>query len=171
MTRLAYALIFVLAGWAGAVASDAEDLVAEGQKAVAAGDLVAAMTAFSQVLDADPYHAAAAFERGKLLVQIYEPRKAIADLTVAVIGEPQNGLAFAWRAEAKMMLNNARGAVEDYDFAVVAAPMEMDVWIMRATFRLKIMDVAGARNDLEAARKLASGETAAKIQTMLDRLN
>ncbi len=168
MIRIALALLL----WTtAALAAPADDLVAEGKAALKAVDIVAAMTAFTRALDADPAHSEAAYERGRILLTIGEPAQAVADFTTAVLSDPKNGRAFARRGEAKMILKNAEAAFADFDVAVAASPRDYEVLVIRATFRLRGGDLAGAKADLAAAKAVADPANASAIQKMLDRLN
>jgi tetratricopeptide (TPR) repeat protein len=147
-----------------------DDDLARGREALQKRDIVEAMAAFTAVLEADPGHGAAAYERGVLLLLIGEPDNAIADFTVAIIADPQNGRALARRGEAKLVLGDATSAAADFDQAVATSPKDSEVYVLRATFRLKAGDIGGALSDLELAVPFADPETATRIRSMLDRL-
>lgn len=169
MNRFAALLLLSLLPTA-ALASPADELVSDGQKSLAARDIVAAMAAFTKALEAEPAHAQAAYERGRLLLVIGEPENAIADFTTAVITDPAFGRAYVGRAQAKLALKDAKGAVEDFNQAIAAAPKDFEVHVSRAAFRLKIGNIPGARADLETAKAVADEATAKKIGEMLERL-
>jgi tetratricopeptide (TPR) repeat protein len=164
-------ILTIILALAGPVrAAETAPLIAEARAALAAKDVVKAMSAYSKVLELEPSHAVAAYERGMLLMMIGEPDNAIADFTTAALADPHNGRALARRGSAKIMLRNRSGAAEDFDLAVAAAPDDYEVYVLRATFRLQMADVGAAREDLEAAIRLAGPEQAAKLQSLLDRL-
>ena len=98
-TALFFILLILPAG-----ASPVDERVAEGRKALAAKDIVKAMDEFTKALEADPAHAVAAYERGRLLLVIGEAENAVADFTTAVLGDPGFGRAYVGRAEAKLLL-------------------------------------------------------------------
>ena len=114
MLRYWIALLFAPVLLASTVAAAPDDDVARGLKALSERDLVEAMDAFTAALEADPSHAVAAFERGVLLLQIGEAENAIADLTTAILTNPANGRAYAYRAEAKLLLKDGKSAIEDF---------------------------------------------------------
>ena len=97
---IALALLGTSTAWAG----PAEDSIAAGREALAARDVVKAMEAFTAALEVDPRNSAAAYERGRILLVIGDPKNAVADFTTAIIGDPQFGRAYVGRAEAKLPL-------------------------------------------------------------------
>lgn len=153
-----------------AVADPADDKVAEGLVALADRDVVKAMAAFTDALEADPGHVAAAYERGRLLMLIGEPANAVADFTTAILGNPAFGRAYVARADAKLKLKDAASAIADLDAAIAMAPADHEVHVARAAFRLRIGNIAGARTDLENAKAVADEATALRIEGMLERL-
>jgi tetratricopeptide (TPR) repeat protein len=171
MKRLVVSAIALVTSTWIAVADPAGDLLARGHEALRARDIVAAMEAFTAVLEADPAHGAAAYERGRLLLIIGEPENAIADFTTAVLADPSNGRAYARRGEAKLVLKDAESAIADFDQAIAVAPHDYEAHVIRATFRLKIGNLAGARTDLQNAKAVADAATVKAIQVMLDKLN
>lgn len=153
-----------------ALAAPLEDSLRQGDEALARRDVVAAMTAYSAALEADPRNVKAAYERGRLLALIGEPGKAVADFTTAILGDPSFGRAYVGRAEAKLVLKDGKSAIADFDQAIAVAPGDFEVHVARAAFRLKIGNLGGARADLEAARAVADPATAARIGEMLEKL-
>lgn len=170
MRRLLMMLASALAFASLAFASPVDDAVARGVKSLAAKDIVAAMEAFTEALEADPAHAVAAYERGRILLTIGEPENAVADFTTAVLGNPNYGRAYAGRAQAKLLLKDPQSAIADFDMAIRVAPEDYEVHLVRATFRLKIGNLAGAKLDLQNAKAVADGATAKVIQSYLDKL-
>ena len=164
-----FAAAALLATATVARAGPAEDYQ-KGLDARASNDVVGAMTSFTAVLEADPAHAEAAFERGRLLLMMGEPLNAIADFTTAVIGNPGNGEAYALRGQAKATLGDGKGASADFDKAIEVSPADFDVYVRRATYRLKAGEIPGAIADLEEAQKLANPADAAEIGRTLDKL-
>lgn len=161
-----FAAAAALAAWAG----PAEDGVARGMKALEARDVVSAMAAFTEVLEADPRNVTAAYERGRLLLVIGEPGNAVADFTTAILGDPAFGRAYVGRAQAKLVLKDAESAIADFDQAIMVAPGDFEVHVARAAFRLRIGNIPGARTDLANAKAVADEATAARIGQMLDSL-
>ncbi|MEZ5292954.1 MAG: tetratricopeptide repeat protein [Vicinamibacterales bacterium] len=79
---------------------------AEGERAAAAGDLVAAVGAWDRALAADPARATARVNRGMALVQLGRTAAAVSDLESAVAAGNDdlavaNALAFAWAATGR----------------------------------------------------------------------
>jgi tetratricopeptide (TPR) repeat protein len=161
------AILLAFAG-ASVLASEAGDLVTAGRSALLAKDAVKAMASFTAALEKEPRNAAAAYERGKLLVFMGRPQLAIADFTTAVLSDPHLGKAFAGRANAKLSLKDTKGAATDFDEAVNAAPKDYEVYVERAIFFLKIGSVPEARTDLRQAASLTDAEAARKIRAMLE---
>ena len=95
-------------------AAPADDLVMRGRESLKVMDVVAAMSAFDAALAADPQHAVAAYERGRILLKIGEPQKAIADFTIAILRDAGFGRALAKRGELA-------GAVADMESAIAVA--------------------------------------------------
>lgn len=153
-----------------AMAETPAALYDQGLRAAGAGDVVAAMAAFTRALEADPSHAPSALARGRLFIMIGEPKLAVADLTTAVLVEPGNALALALRGDAKANLKDEAGAVADYDAAVALAPENAEILVMRATHRLKAGALALAREDLVRARAFATGADATRIDAYIRRL-
>lgn len=170
MNRFAALLLLSLVPSA-AMASPADELVADGRQSLGTRDIVAAMEAFTKALEAEPAHAQAAYERGRLLLVIGEPENAVADFTTAVLADPAFGRAYVGRAQAKLVLKDAKGAVEDFNQAIAAAPKDFEVHVSRAAFRLKIGNIPGAKADLETAKTVADEATARKIGEMLEKLD
>lgn len=168
--RFIPALAMLLLLTPGATAAPADDRLAEGLEALAARDVVKAMAAFTEALEADPAHVMAAYERGRLLALIGEPANAVADFTTAIIGDPTFGRAYVARAQAKLTLKDGASAIADFDTAIAVAPRDHEVHVARAAFRLRIGNIPGARADLENARAVADEATAQKIDGMLKRL-
>jgi tetratricopeptide (TPR) repeat protein len=162
--------LFLVASSFHALGAEADGLVLVGRQALEQRDLVKAMAAFTQALDADPGHTEAAYQRGRLLMVIGEPQKAIADFTTAAIASPQFGKAFAGRAEAKLVLKDIAGAETDFDLAVAASPEDFEVYVSRATHRLTHGRLDAAITDLELARQHADPANAARLAAMIVRL-
>ena len=163
-------LVFLCLSFPAAFAATLDDSLRQGEEALARRDVVAAMTAFTAALEADPRTVKAAYERGRLLLLIGEPGKAVADFTTAILGDPAFGRAYVGRAEAKLALKDGKSAIADFDKAIAVAPGDFEVHVSRAAFRLKIGNLGGARADLEAARAVADPATAARLGEMLARL-
>jgi tetratricopeptide (TPR) repeat protein len=165
MFRILLAVFTLTAGIA--VAAPADDLVVQGNESLRKMDVVAAMTAFTAALEADPKHAEAAYQRGRILLKINEPQKAILDFTTVVLVKPDHGRAFARRGEAKIVLKNWAEAFVDFDQAIQVSPKDHEVFVVRATYRLKRGELAGAIADMEAAIAVADAPTAARLRKML----
>jgi tetratricopeptide (TPR) repeat protein len=170
MTRFAAPLICFFLCIAPVLAAPADDLVAMGREALSKRDVAAAMEAYDKALAADPAHAEAAYERGRLLLVIGEHQNAIADFTTAILGRPDFGRAYVGRAEAKLAIKDGPGAIADFNQAIAVSPRDFEVHVSRAAFRLKIGNIAGAKADLNNAKTLADPVRAATIQKALDKL-
>jgi tetratricopeptide (TPR) repeat protein len=168
--RRIFAFFCLMLWLPAAYAATLEENLRQGDEALARRDVVAAMTAFTAALEADPRHVKAAYERGRLLLLIGEPSKAVADFTTAILGDPAFGRAYVGRAEAKLALKDGKSAIADFDKAIAVAPGDYEVHVARAAFRLKIGNLGGARADLEAARAVADPATAARLSEILAKL-
>ncbi len=121
MIRFAAVLLSALVLTPPAAAAPADDFLAKGLEALAGRDVVKAMESFTRALEADPAHAMAAYERGRLLALIGEPENAIADFTTAILADPAFGRAYVARAQAKLVLKDGKAAIADFDQAVVVS--------------------------------------------------
>jgi tetratricopeptide (TPR) repeat protein len=166
-----YILIVMLCVWSGfAVATDADDLVKNGQDALLRMDVPAAMTFFDEALKLDPTQPMAAYGRGRILLKMGETKKAMADFTTAIIADPTFGLAYVRRGEAFMILKNPDGAFKDFDAAIAASPLDAEVHVVRATYRFQIGNLAGAKADVEAALLVANEQQKPVLEKMLARM-
>lgn len=168
--RLSAAVFLSVLLPAVALAGPAEERIAEGVAALEARNVVGAMEAFTAALDAEPANVRAAYERGRLLLAIGEPKNAVADFTTAILGDPSFGRAYVGRAQAKLVLKDGESAIADFNKAIEAAPRDADVHVARAAFRLSIGNLPGAREDLVNAKAAADEATAQKIDQMLKKL-
>ena len=145
----------------------------KGETALSLHDGVAAMESFDKALELDPTNGPAAFDRAKMLMKVGEQRAAIADFTIAIIGDPKNAAAFDGRGEAKMKLPepDTSGAFEDFQSGINLPLTGLEPLLVRASYYLQVGNVAAAVKDMENARKLADPQTADAITKMLDKFN
>lgn len=153
-----------------ASATPADDLVKQGEAALAAKDVAGALKAFDAALDADPKNARAAYDRGRINLVLHKNTNAVADFTTAILAEPTMGVAYSARAEAKIIMKDEKSGFEDLDAGVKASPKNPEVYIMRATYRMRKGDVAGTKSDLQMARTVADGDMAKMLDVMLSKM-
>ncbi len=165
-----YILILWLAFAGSAFAADVDDMVKAGREALTRRDVPLAMTHFDNALKAVPNHRDAAYERGRILLQMGDAKNAVADFTTAALADPAFGLALSRRGEAQMILKTPELAFKDFEAAIVASPKVAEVFVVRATYRFKIGNLAGAREDIVAALAIADAEQRPALQKMLDRM-
>ena len=153
-----------------ALAAPADDLVTQGEAALAAKDVEGAMKAFDAALEVDPKNAKAAYDRGRINLVLHKNTNAVADFTSAILADPTMGVAYSGRAEAKFILKDEKSGFEDLDAGVSASPEVPEVYILRATYRMKKGDVSGARADIQSARNFAEGDMAKMLDVMLSKM-
>ena len=168
MKRLGLAFLLLTA--VPVFAATANDLVAEGRAALAARDVVKAMTAFNAAVELDPANADAEYERGRLLARIGEPKAAIIDFTAAIVARPGFGRAYAERGAAKYSIDSKEEAFADFGNAILQSPTDHEVYVVRATHWLKLGKPDYARLDLEKAASLADAKTAASLRSFAAKL-
>lgn len=128
------------------------------------------MASFNEAVELDPTNADAAFERGRVLALIGEPKAAIIDFTAAIVARPGFGRAYAERGAAKFMIDAKEEAFADFGNAILQTPKDHVVYVMRATHWLKMRRPDYARLDLETAAGLADEKTAANLRRFVEKL-
>ena len=151
-------------------ATPADDLVRQGEAALAAKDVASALKDFDAALDADSKNAKAAYDRGRINLVLHRNTNAVADFTTAVLSDPTLGVAYSARGEAKIILKDEKGGFADLDAAIVASPKEPEVYILRATYLMRIGNASGARADLISAKSFATGDMAKMLDAMIARI-
>ena len=152
------------------LATPADDLVQQGEAALAAKDVEGAIKALDSALEVDPKNAKAAYDRGRINLVLHKHTAAVADFTSAILADPTMGVAYSARAEAKIILKDEKSGFEDLDAGVAASPKVPEVFILRATYRMQKGDLSGARADLESARGVADSDTAKMLDAMIAKL-
>ena len=163
-------LLATLLAHSTAMAAPADDLVQQGEAALAAKDLEGAMKALDSALEADPKNAKAAYDRGRINLVLHKNTNAVADFTSAILADPTMGVAYSARAEAKIILKDEKSGFEDLDAGVAASPKVPEVYILRATYRMRKGDAAGAKVDVQSARSVADGDMAKMLDAMLSKM-
>ena len=153
-----------------AQATPSDDLVKQGETALAAKDVAGALKAFDAALDADPKNAKAAYDRGRINLVLHKNTNAVADFTTAVLSDPTLGVAYSARGEAKIILKDEKGGFADLDAAIVASPKEPEVYILRATYLMRKGNASGAKADLVSAKSFATGDMAKMLDAMIARI-
>ena len=158
-------LVLSSAAWA----TPADDLVKQGEAALASKNIEVAMKAFDAALEADPKNAKAAYDRGRINLVLHKNTNAIADFTKAILSDPSMGIAYAARGEVKIIMKDEKSGFADLDAGVSASPKDPEVYVLRATYRMRRGDASGAKADLESARSVATGDMAKMLNKLLDR--
>ena len=153
-----------------AQATSVDDLVKQGETALAAKDVAGAMKAFDAALEADPKNAKAAYDRGRINLVLHKNSNAVADFTTAVLADPTLGVAYSARGETKIILKDEKGGFADLDAAIVASPKEPEVYILRATYLMRKGNASGAKADLISAKSFATGDMAKMLDAMIARI-
>jgi tetratricopeptide (TPR) repeat protein len=151
-------------------ATPSDELVKQGEAALAAKDIAGAMKAFDAALEADPYNAKAAYDRGRINLVLHKNAQAVADFTSAVLSDPKLGVAYSARAEAKIILKDLKGAFADFDAGIAASPKEPEVYILRATYLMRMGKASAAKADLVSAKSFATGDMAKMLDAMIARI-
>jgi hypothetical protein len=92
---------------------------------------------------------------GRQLSKAGHYREAIAELTAALVIDPDFALAYNARAFALVMLRDWSRAIEDLNHAIQVNPNYGDAYKIRAVARKAVGDSAGAAADLARTRELA----------------
>ena len=163
-------VIFLAASCSFASATPVEDLVKQGEAAIAAKDIEGAMKAFDAALEADPNNARASYDRGRINLVLHKNTNAVADFTTAILADPTMGVAYSARGEAKIILKDESSGFADLDAGVVASPKLPEVYVLRATYRMRKGDATGAKADLEAARAIADNDTIKMLDVLLAKM-
>jgi tetratricopeptide (TPR) repeat protein len=168
--KIVFAVLFFALSSAPGFATPSDDLVKQGEAALAAKDVAGALKAFDAALEADPNNAKAAYDRGRINLVLHKNAQAVADFTSAILSDPKLGVAFSARGEAKIILKDEKGAFADFDAGVTASPKEPEVYILRATYLMRQGKASGAKADLIAAKSFATGNMAKKLDAMIARI-
>ena len=170
MKSIAAVLMVLLAGGLRRLGGPRQRTTSPGPGGAGRQDVVKAMEAFTAALEADPRNVAAAYERGRLLLVIGEPRNAVADFTTAILGDPAFGRAYVGRAQAKLALKDAgerhrRFRPGDRRWR----RKDFEVHVARAAFRLHIGNIPRrAARTSPTPRPSRIEATALKIDQMLE---
>ena len=168
MKKLFIVGILFLSSTAWAAPSD--DLVKQGEAALAAKDVAGAMKAFDAAIDSDPKNARANYDRGRINLVLHKNKNAVADFTSAIIADPTMGIAYSARAEAKIIMKDENSGFEDLDSGVKVSPKDPEVYILRATYLMRRGNVSGAKADLQSARLVAEGDMAKMLDAMIAKI-
>ena len=155
---------------APAFATPSDDLVKQGETALASKDVAGALKAFDAALEADPGNAKAAYNRGRMNLVLHKNAQAVADFTSAVLSDPKLGVAYSARGEAKIILKDTKGAFADFDAGIAASPKEPEVYILRATYLMRMGEASAAKADLVSAKSFATGDMAKMLDKMIARI-
>ena len=155
---------------ASAYATPSDDLVKQGEAALAAKDVAGAMKAFDAALDADPKNAKAAYGRGRINLVLHKNTNAIVDFTTAILADPGMGVAYSARGETKIIMKDEKGGFADLDAGVITSPKEPEVYILRATYLMRKGDASGAKSDLISAKSFVSGDMLKMLDAMIARI-
>ena len=101
MKKLFIAAILCLPSTLWAATSD--DLVKQGEAALAAKDVAGAMKAFDAAIDSDPKNARANYDRGRINLVLHKNKNAVADFTSAIIADPTMALLIRPAPKRKLL--------------------------------------------------------------------
>jgi tetratricopeptide (TPR) repeat protein len=170
LNKVFLAALVLTLSCAPALATPSDDLVKQGEVALAAKDVAGALKAFDAALEADPSNAKAAYNRGRMNLVLHKNAQAVADFTSAVLSDPKLGVAFSARGEVKIILEDEKGAFADFDAGVAASPNEPEVYILRATYLMRVGKALAAKADLVSAKTFAKGDMAKMLDKMIARI-
>jgi tetratricopeptide (TPR) repeat protein len=170
LNKIFLAALVLTLSCAPAFATPSDDLVKQGEAALAAKDVAGALKAFDAALEADPSNAKAAYNRGRMNLVLHKNAQAVADFTSAVLSDPKLGVAYSGRGEAKIILKDEKGAFADFDAGIAASPNEPEVYILRATYLMRMGKASAAKADLLSAKTFAKGDMAKMLDKMIARI-
>ena len=170
VNKIIYAALLFSLSFSPAWGAPSDDLVKQGEAALAAKDVGGALKAFDAALDANPNNAKAAYNRGRINLVLHKNAQAVADFTSAVLSDPKLGVAYSARGEAKIILKDEKGAFADFDAGVAASPNKPEVYILRATYLMRMGNAAAAKADLVSAKPFATGGMAKMLDAMIARM-
>jgi tetratricopeptide (TPR) repeat protein len=123
----------------------------EGDQALAAGDLDAAWTAYSQCLTYNPRHFRARFNRALVFQRRGEYARAVDDLSTCLKQDDKSVLALTQRAKVRVEQKDFSGAIADCNEVLRLDPRDRNAHTNRGVAFAKQNDLAAARADFDEA--------------------
>jgi tetratricopeptide (TPR) repeat protein len=112
------------------------------------------------VLRVDPQETGIFEWRGKALLKIGEPKRAIDDLSNAITSDPDNAELFSERGTAWGSLNDYHKAIEDFNRAIQISPEVGDYYESRGNAWVMLRNARKALDDYRDAIRLRGGSWA-----------
>lgn len=118
------------------------------------GDLVGAITDYTEVLRIDPDNDVAYNNRGLARYDLGDRNGAIEDFDQAIQSNPHNYVAFCNRGYVRSELGDKLGAIEDYTFALQINPDYSTAYFYRGLARTRMQNKLGAIQDYSEVIRL-----------------
>jgi tetratricopeptide (TPR) repeat protein len=118
------------------------------------GDLDGAIVDFTRALQIDPKFGVGYINRGHCLARQNSPQAAEGDFTEALrqtMDAPMQGVAYRFRAVARLSQGNVEGALADYAAALKLNPKDATLYEERGCARFFAKDFSGAAGDFAKA--------------------
>lgn len=129
-------------------------LMRQGCKKAETGDYPKAISDFNKVLEIEPQHTVAYYERGNAYLAQGNPEAAIKDYNQVLKFFPQNSMAYNKRGLVHLELGDYQGALEDYNQALQLNSSFTEAYINRGNVRSYLGDSKGAQEDYKSADAL-----------------
>jgi len=125
------------------------------QLLAAMGDLDAALSAYDDVISADPHHSEYYFERASVLRRLGRSDGAIDDYRRAIDQSPPYPEPHYNLGDLAAHLGDSRTALNEFSYVIELDPTFVDAYVNRAALRLDIGDLVGAEQDVADGLGLA----------------
>lgn len=140
-------------------------LMRQGCKKAQTGDYPKAISDFNKVLELEPQHTVAYYERGNAYLAQGKPEAAIEDYNQVLEFSPQNSMAYNKRGLVYFELGNYQGALEDYNQALQLNSSSREAYINRGNVRSYLGDSQGAQEDYKSADALTTPAATFNIES------
>ncbi len=132
----------------------AEDYFNRGYERQEAGDLAAAIEAYTTAIQLNPQYAEAYNNRGNAHDDSGDPHSAIEDYTRAIECKPDYATAHYNRGIVRKSIGDIEGALADYDRAIALKPDYAEAYTNRGNARDDSGDQQGALEDYNSALRI-----------------
>lgn len=131
-------------------------LMRQGCKKAETGDYSKAISDFNKVLELEPQHTVAYYERGNAYLAQGNPEAAIEDYNQVLKFFPENSMAYNKRGLVRLELGDYQGALEDYNQALQLNSSFIEAYINRGNVRSYLGNSKGAQEDYKIAAALTT---------------
>lgn len=129
-------------------------LIRQGCKKAQTRDYPKAISDFNKVLELEPQHIVAYYERGKAYLAQGNYQAAIENYNQLLEFFPQNSIAYHERGIVRFELGDYQGALEDYNQALQLDSSFREAYINRGNAHSYLGDSKGAQEDYQKANAL-----------------